>query len=409
QTPRSQSQLTAEVTALLLETAAGRPVDVRRLQASMAELRGRFGEEAASEVLGLSQTLNVRYLEWQKARSIRKSLAYPDIAATSAVASTIKRAYWDKHKEDMERRDFSFVYERVKEFVQVVKGYIPLSRHQQIDAMIDFPLLKQQIDHSAVDWSTLLDIIGRMVAMLGLIESPASHEATLHMFRLLNEGKDLKDFTAVSPRSSPRPFATTPFTDRTVDALEFLFAQLDVLQRELFQFKRAACCSAEREAFEKLADLTDLKQMRLFATQSAMNTKELLISIIANVDQTTAHECMQLDNSEFFKLRNSFACLERLAVLLVAAESLGLKNKSIDFTQKLWNMLISGKSQEETILDACPDQHAAFKAAVTSAFERTSSLSKVFRQRVIEAILNQDGKVRETPKSLAFLNQRINE
>ncbi|KAF4677876.1 Apoptosis-inducing factor 2 [Perkinsus chesapeaki] len=282
---RSKQKLVDEVDSLLRNIAAhgqyppAKMVD--RLRALIAEVHVRMGEAGLRNVKQLSNALSFVTSEWLFYHTLRTcpeltwsgTTGYMDQAFTDdkekemadRIAKTFKRAFWDLHREDLQKRppDYSFVFARLSELRSRMCSFLPQARQPEFASRLDLELLKQQIQHQAFDRETFVQVLRVVVDMLYRLESPASHKKTVEWFE-----NDIMKKPALSEYDSPEE-AMNAFHKEIVDSLSFLFEQCDVLEAELQSYRTTQVTMKERRQleFEHFMRMIDVGVVDMSATK----------------------------------------------------------------------------------------------------------------------------------------------
>lgn len=99
---------------------------------------------------------------------------------------------------------------------------------------IDLLLVKQMIRHRAYDTAAFVDTVRKIVQMLSKLESPYQHSLTQKHF-------SREYYQALETLESPQAYANA-----IVDALQYLFRQLDTCHAEMDNFYLAMIAPADR-------------------------------------------------------------------------------------------------------------------------------------------------------------------
>ncbi|EER01048.1 hypothetical protein Pmar_PMAR015700, partial [Perkinsus marinus ATCC 50983] len=263
---RSKQKLVDEVDSLLRNIAAhGQypPADmVDRLRALIAEVHVRMGESGLRNVKQLSNALSFVTSEWLFYHTLRTcpELTWSGVSGymnqaftddkekemADRLARTFKRAFWDLHREDLQKRppDYSFVFARLSELRSRMCSFLPQARQTEFASRLDLELLKQQIEHQAFDRETFVQVLRVVVDMLYRLESPASHKKTVQWFE-----EDIMKKPSLTEYGSAED-AMKAFHEEIVDSLSFLFEQCDVLEAELQSYRTTQVSMKERRQLE---------------------------------------------------------------------------------------------------------------------------------------------------------------
>ncbi|KAF4724571.1 Apoptosis-inducing factor 2 [Perkinsus olseni] len=263
---RSKQKLVDEVDSLLRNIAAhGQypPADmVDRLRALIAEVHVRMGEAGLRNVKQLSNALSFVTSEWLFYHTLRTcpELTWSGVSGymnqaftddkekemADRIAKTFKRAFWDLHREDLQKRppDYSFVFARLAELRSRMCSFLPQARQAEFASRLDLELLKQQIEHQAFDRETFVQVLKVVVDMLYRLESPASHKKTVEWYENeIVKKPSLNEYASAED-------AVKAFHEEIVNSLSFLFEQCDVLEAELQSYRTTQVSMKERRQLE---------------------------------------------------------------------------------------------------------------------------------------------------------------
>ena len=157
------------------------------------------------------------------------------------IATTIRKAYWDKHLEDLSKDppNYTHVVDRLEELQARINEYQKSKR----SVIFDIELVKQLISHSKFDREFFMSLVQCTVNAMHDLESPAAHEETLKYFQ------QIQNVCVTDNRAA--------FHSEIISSLRFLFSQLDLLEAELANFKSSQLAAEskrkkERELFHGL-------------------------------------------------------------------------------------------------------------------------------------------------------------
>jgi len=196
------------------------------------------------------------------------------------VAAVMKRAYWDKAREDFAkpRPDFSFMLVRTDELVETMASFLPVARRAAFkERAVDWSMLRMQVDNNAFDYKSLIDLARRLGSALMELESPFQSACTKKWLDKL-EAKPVPDDAG--------------FLGETVDCLAYLFEKVDVLRVDLenfgLQYVRATQLQdLERDVFSRMVNIgllsVDVTRSWLAATEHGGNVEVAVIRGMASL------------------------------------------------------------------------------------------------------------------------------
>lgn len=221
----------------------------------LSELLQSVSEEDLGVIKANSDILSFLMSEWIFYHTLRtKKVHYDSVTGVmdgtlspqekdlgKRIALTMRRAYWDKHLEDLKKSppNYGHVLDRLGELQSRINMY-QKSRKSEI---FDLDLIKQAVLAGAFDRPFFASLVERVIQALADLESPASHEETRRWF---NEREKNSDFHS-----------------DIVSCLEFLFSQLDVLEAEIAAFKSNQISMEIRRKKERETFSTLIKNERL--------------------------------------------------------------------------------------------------------------------------------------------------
>ena len=204
------------------------------------------------------------------------------------IASTMRRAYWDKHLEDLSgvSPNYLHVVDRLAELELRMNEY----RKNRKSDIFDLDLVKQLIDHGQFDFPFFVSLVKRAVAAMHELESPAAHEETLKFFDRIQSLK-------VESRKS--------FHYEIIEALKFLFSQLDVLEAELANFKSSQLAleskrKKERQLFSNLLSenlISCEKLRRILASEVSLESRSNYGSLTSAIVSAIKHVVLRATES----------------------------------------------------------------------------------------------------------------
>ena len=238
------------------------------------------------------------------------------------IADTMRKAYWDKHIEDLnlDPPDYKHLIARLTELQERVNSYQKPIRRE----IFDIVLIQQAIETGTFDRSFFLSILKRVVAALYDLESPAAHEETVRWHSLKQTTK------SATTRSE--------FHSEVIESLQFLFAQLDLLDAEMAQYKSSQMAletkrKNERDSFRNLLSgkkvlpgtilrevlsVVDTESIASINKSILNRFKELILGYLFDMDQNRLPESLYPDSKVLSNLKNKLDKIQRLACILVA-------------------------------------------------------------------------------------------
>jgi hypothetical protein len=96
------------------------------------------------------------------------------------IERTMKKAYWDKLKEDIENDDFSMITPLLTDVRTMIFQLIPNrpDLREEFDSKIDLELVKQMITHKAMDVKTVYSIALTLIEYLKTLQAPIDDRDT---------------------------------------------------------------------------------------------------------------------------------------------------------------------------------------------------------------------------------------
>lgn len=255
--PQVQSETALKVEALQAQLALGAAPDAK-VVAELAALLGTLSEEDLNDAKMNAEYVSFNVSEWIFYHTLRtkKSVTWNPTTGLmdealsprerdlgQRIATTMRQAYWDRHRADLEAQppNFSNVLLRLGELQARVNEY----QKSKKTALFDIDIVKQVVNEGHFDRPFFHALLRAVINALYDLESPASHEETFtHLTTtVLN--------TQVTSR--------TEFNREIVESLKYLFTRLDVLEAEIANFKSTqvsldARRKKERELFHRLIE-----------------------------------------------------------------------------------------------------------------------------------------------------------
>ena len=269
-------RLVNSVTEILKALALQRqpsPILIAELQSLMSKLSADelVAVKDASDTIsfGVSEwvfyhTLRVnKHIDWNpKTGIIDQTMTLEEKALGEKLAATIRKAYWANHLADLHAGKFDCLIDRLWELEERINGFRPVHSRRSI---FDVALTQQQIDKKTFDVAFLTSLVNSAIEALEELESPAAHELTVNWFQ--NTFFNVGDKTV---------------SELTVQALAFLFAQLDLLDSELANYRSAQLNlssrrTKEREIFVNLVDQKTLQTLGIRAMLGSIESTPLAI------------------------------------------------------------------------------------------------------------------------------------
>ena len=118
------------------------------------------------------------------------------------VEATYKKAYWDKLKEDMNSKNYDSLLLALEEIRARIALLTPnrIDIHQTIAEFIDIELIKQMLEHDAMDNKFIYGLVNYIITTLKNLEAPVQNDKTEkwreESLKLLEDNKDLPSFLA---------------------------------------------------------------------------------------------------------------------------------------------------------------------------------------------------------------------
>jgi T-complex protein 11 len=300
-------------------------------------------------------------------------------AVMRSVAATIRKAFWDKHRHDMDPFE---LLKLLDELNTRILSFLPESRRAEF--ALDIDLYRQEADMACFDWDSLKDICQRLERSLHLLESPAAHALT-------------KKFV------SERPLSSASFSTEVVAVLEFFHSQVDLLEAEIGNYLLSQVSNEDKKENErrKFQDLVttgviDPVAMREFSLSQKNNCTfqdfySYFVDLIVNDKQSLVHEALGLDRKLIEKMSNSFTCVERIGVLEISIRNI-IKAEEVTMIPNIWSVLIT-RGDKDDVMTVIPEKYHStlLTAAIEAGFIGKSALSIVIRERVKNLLLTGFG------------------
>ena len=184
------------------------------------------------------------------------------------IASTMRRAYWDKHLEDLSRDPPNYMHV-VDRLVELQSRINEFQKNSKLHLQFDLELIRQLIANKEFDWNFFLSLVKRAVEAMHDLESPAAHEDTIKYFERIQSSVEID--------SKER------FHAEIIECLGFLFSQLDLLESELAYFRSSQLAMESKRKKERAAFSTLLSEHLV----SGHRLREILLSEISPESRST--------------------------------------------------------------------------------------------------------------------------
>lgn len=119
------------------------------------------------------------------------------------VETTFKKAYWDKLKEDMNNKNYDSLLLTLEEIRARIALLTPnrIDIHQSIAEYIDVELIKQMLEHDAMDNKFVTGLVNYIITTLKNLEAPVQNVKTEtwreETLKLLEDTKDIPDLLTI--------------------------------------------------------------------------------------------------------------------------------------------------------------------------------------------------------------------
>ena len=96
------------------------------------------------------------------------------------ITQTVKRAYWDKFKEDLDSGDFSLVISLLKDVRKIIFSLIPnrSDLQEQFNNKLDYELIEQMINHNAMKVEDVYNISIALIEYVKMLQAPIDDKDT---------------------------------------------------------------------------------------------------------------------------------------------------------------------------------------------------------------------------------------
>jgi len=121
---------------------------------------------------------HVKHIDGNDAVTFVKNYKPPKLVIDEKVyeqiEKTMKKAYWDKLKEDIENNDFSMITSLLKDVRDMIFNIIPNRQdlRNEFEGKIDFELVEQMITYKAMSVKTVYDICLTFISYLKMLQAP---------------------------------------------------------------------------------------------------------------------------------------------------------------------------------------------------------------------------------------------
>ncbi len=126
----------------------------------------------------------VRHIDGDDAVSFVKNYKPPkliiDDKVYAQIEKTMKKAYWDKLKEDIENKDFSMIVSLLTDVRDMIFQLIPNRQdiREEFNGKFDLELVEQMITHNAMDVKTVYSIALMLIEYLKMLQAPIDDKDT---------------------------------------------------------------------------------------------------------------------------------------------------------------------------------------------------------------------------------------
>jgi hypothetical protein len=127
---------------------------------------------------------HVRHIDGDDAVSFVKNYQPPklmiDDKVYEQIEKTMKKAYWDRLKEDIENGDFSMVTSLLTDVRDMIFQLIPNRQdiREEFNGKCDLELVEQMITHKAMDVKTVYSIALMFIEYLKMLQAPIDDRDT---------------------------------------------------------------------------------------------------------------------------------------------------------------------------------------------------------------------------------------
>jgi len=320
------------------DVAAAAALHGKQLESKLGEAQGRMPPDDFAVLLSFAEQARSHASQWALYHELRTK---PDLklegphgivnmASTAEkslaqqVASTMKRAYWDKAREDLARTppDLSFVLARVEELVETMAGFLPSARRDAFKGrVVDMSILHQQVANNAFDRDSLLDLVQRLAAALMELESPFQSART----------KEWLDEVC----KRPAPDSLKGFGEEVVRCLAHLFEKCDVLQVEVHNFGLEAIRATRLRDMERdvCTRMVKLRLLSMEVTGPWLATSDhggnVEVAVIQGVARLATEngalphercpELLRLDIQRLHEVQSGLQCVALLGLVAILA------------------------------------------------------------------------------------------
>jgi hypothetical protein len=361
------AELVAELTGLLSEASESELEEIKA--------NAEYASFMVSEWVFYHTLRSKKSVHWDSVTGMMgEGLSPQERDLGRRIADTMRKAYWDKHLEDLSKPvpEYKHILDRLSELQSRIRGF---QKAKDIE-VFDLDLIKQTIATNSFDRPFFISIIARVIEVLNDLESPAAHEQTAAWFASELFEKD-----------------GTNFHIEIVESLKFLFAQLDLLDAEMANYKATLIAleskrKKERELFhslvtERVIEVPNLRtHLPPLPAETALSFASLNQHILTNWKAIIVKELMSEshklpeslfpDISHFSELRKRVFSSIRLATVFVAVHSqlqtfpegksfLAQPNSEITlFTEALADLVSESECSGSEIVSFVSDRISAF-------------------------------------------------
>jgi len=126
----------------------------------------------------------VKKIDGQNAVNFVKNYEPPKIILDDKIykqiSKTVKKAYWDKFKEDLDSGDFSLVISLLKDIREMIFSLISNRQdlQEQFKNKLDYELIEQMINHNAMKVEDIYNIAIALIDYLKMLQAPIDDRDT---------------------------------------------------------------------------------------------------------------------------------------------------------------------------------------------------------------------------------------
>lgn len=332
------SPVFSEILELLGAISHPSPEEIDRLQSMLS----RLSESELIELKLHSDYVSFSLSEWMFYHTLRtnkeihwnSNTGLVDEAVSpqqreigARIASTMRAVYWDQHLSDLNKSppEYQRVLDRLAELQTRINSY----QRGRAQPVWDLQLVDQVVKNKQFDRAFFISILRRAIEVLYDLESPAAHDDTVKHFQ---ENVFKRSVESVSA-----------FHHEIVESLAFLFAQLDLLDAELANYKSNQMSietkrRQERQTFVALVEKNLVRTEKLkklmipvFESSSSIGKtnrgivvalKNAVIgAVIGSVAVDDLPEPLMLDRQQLLSLKQRVVSVADTAAFLVGLQS----------------------------------------------------------------------------------------